>query len=319
MKKKSIQLAFFIFLFTAKSHAEVGAPIADYKPDQIAKNAWVIHGPTEMPSAENQGFMNNPGFVLTEKGVVIIDPGSSVQAGEMVLRVLNKITKKPVLAVFNTHIHGDHWLGNQAIKKAFPSATIYGHPKMLQAINDGDGDMWLSLMDNLTEGATKGTTVTPPTHKTDHGDVLKIDNKHFKIHHYGHNHTHSDIMIEVIEDKIIFLGDNVLADRIPRMSDGNFKGVMHAIDEIIKVDATVWVPGHGKTNGKSMLKDFHNYLSSVYETARKAFDNDMDSSDVKSLLLKSTAKYKKWSGYDDQIGKHGAQAYMEVESWSFNI
>ena len=188
---------------------------------------------------------------------------------------------------------------------------------MIQAIKDGEGDSWISLMDKMTDGATIGTNVTPPANAVNHGDEFIIGNKHFKIHHHGHSHTHTDIMIEVVEDKIVFLGDNVLADRIPRMSDGNFKGVMHAIDEVIKIDATVWVPGHGKTNGKSMLKDFHNYLSSIYATAKKAFDADLDSSDVKALLLKETSNYKSWSGYDDEIGKHGAQAYMEVEASEF--
>ena len=307
----------FILLFMSNTHAGIAPPIPDYTPDKIGEEAWVIHGPLGMPSVKNQGFMNNPGIVFTDKGVVIIDPGSSLQSGEMVLRAVGKLTKKPVMAVFNTHIHGDHWLGNQAIKAAYPNVKIYGHPKMIQAIKDGEGDSWVSLMDKMTDGATIGTNVTPPANAVNHGDELIIGNKHFKIHHHGHCHTHTDIMIEVVEDKIVFLGDNVLADRIPRMSDGNFKGAMHAIDEVIKIDATVWVPGHGKTNGKSMLKDFHNYLSSIYATAKKAFDDDLDSSDVKALLLKETSNYKSWSGYDDEIGKHGTQAYMEVEASEF--
>lgn len=306
-----------IFLSIKTAQAGVGAPLPDYTPDKIGNESWVIHGPLGMPSAENQGFMNNPGIVLTDAGVVIIDPGSSLQAGEMVLRALTKLTKKPVVAVFNTHIHGDHWLGNQAIKASFPNAKIYGHPKMIQAVKDGEGNSWVSLMEKLSEGATSGTKVTPPTSAVGHGDIIVVGNKHFKIHHYGHCHTHTDIMIEVVEDKIVFLGDNVLAERIPRMSDGNFKGAMHAIDEVSKVDATVWVPGHGPTNGKSILKNFHNYLSNVYDTAKKAFDKDLDSSDVKPLLLKITSEYKNWSGYEDEIGKHGAQAYMEVEASEF--
>jgi len=317
MNFKNTALLPLFFLFISNSFAGVAPPLPDYTPDKIARETWVIHGPLGLPSAKNQGFMNNPGIVMTGKGVVIIDPGSSLQSGEMVLRAVSKLTKDPVIAVFNSHIHGDHWLGNQAIKAAYPNAKIYGHPRMIQAIKDGEGDSWVSLMENMTDGATRGTNVTPPAYPVNHGDIIAVGNKHFKIHHYGHCHTHTDIMVEVVEEKVVFLGDNVLENRIPRMVDGNFKGNMHAIDEALKIDATVWVPGHGKTNGKAILKDFHDYLESVYNTAKKAFNNDLDSSDVKPLLLKATTKYNKWSGYEGEIGKHGAQAYLEVEASEF--
>ncbi len=87
-----------------------------WTPEQIAPGVYVIHGPTELPSPDNQGFMNNPAFIVTDAGVVVVDPGSSVQVGEMVLERIGQVTDKPVLAVFNSHIHGDHWLGNQAIR-----------------------------------------------------------------------------------------------------------------------------------------------------------------------------------------------------------
>ena len=50
-----------------------------------------------------------------QDGVILVDPGSTYQVGKQVLAEIKKVTTKPVVAVFNTHIHGDHWLGNQAI------------------------------------------------------------------------------------------------------------------------------------------------------------------------------------------------------------
>ena len=96
------------FLFSPLSLADKGPALKDYPAEQVTENVYVIHGPLGMPNPENQGFMNNPAFVITNDGIVIIDPGSSVQTGEMLLRVMAKISDKPVIAVFNTHIHGDH-------------------------------------------------------------------------------------------------------------------------------------------------------------------------------------------------------------------
>jgi glyoxylase-like metal-dependent hydrolase (beta-lactamase superfamily II) len=34
--------------------------------------------------------------------------------------------------IFNTHVHGDHWLGNQAIVERYPAVKIYAHPNMIE-------------------------------------------------------------------------------------------------------------------------------------------------------------------------------------------
>ena len=293
------------------------AAVKDYPFEKVADNTWVIHGPLEMPNVGNQGFMNNPGIVLTSEGAVIIDPGSSVQAGEMVLRMLKAVTKTPVVAVFNTHIHGDHWLGNQAIKAAYPDIPVYGHTEMLAMIEDGVGDTWVEMMDKLTEGATRGTRVVGPDRALKHGDSITIGNKTFLIHHYGQAHTRTDIMIEVAEDSVVFLGDNVTTNRIPRMSDGNFTGNIDSVDNILKINANIWIPGHGRTGDADMVKGYRDYLAAVYASARQAFNEDLDSSDVKPIALKATVKYKDCAGYEGEIGPQGAQAYMEVEATEF--
>ena len=295
----------------------LAATVQDRPFEKVAENTWVIHGPLEMPNVENQGFMNNPGVVLTSEGAVIVDPGSSLQSGEMVLRMLKDITDQPVVAVFNTHIHGDHWLGNQAIRAAYPNVPIYGHTEMLVMIKDGAGDTWVELMEKLTEGATKGTLVVGPDHALNHGDTIKVANKTFRIHHHGQAHTRTDLMIEVVEDSVVFLGDNVTTNRIPRMTDGNFTGNINSVDRILEVEASTWIPGHGNTGDTAMVKGYREYLAAVYAAAKQAFDADMDSSDVKPIALKTTAAYKDWAGYESEIGPQGAQAYMEVEAAEF--
>ncbi len=289
---------------------------------KVNDNVWVMHGPLEHPNPENKGFMNNPGVVKTSKGLVVVDPGSSVQTGEMVLNAIKNISDKsisgkPVVAVFNTHVHGDHWLGNQAIKAAYPDVKIYGHPEMIKEVEEGEGESWVALMDRLTEGATKGTKVIAPDHAVNDGDTIQVGNTHFRIHHYGQAHTKTDIMIEVVEDKTVFLGDNVLADRIPRMVDGTFQGNINACDKILDVGATTWVPGHGPTGGVETVKNYRQYLSLVYAAAKQAFDNDLDSSDVIAISQKTTKAFSAWSGYEEELGTHGAQAYAEIEEAEF--
>ena len=285
--------------------------------EQINENSWVMHGPRELPNPENKGFMNNPGIIKTSAGLVIIDPGSTVHIGENVLEEIKTISDLPIVATFNTHVHGDHWLANQAIKAAYPDVKIYGHQNMLDEIADGAGEEWVTLMDNMTEGASKGTEVVAPDNAVNSDDVIKVGNTQFKIHHYGIAHTRTDIMIEVVEESIVFLGDNVLAKRIPRMTDGNFQGSISSINSVLETNAKHYVPGHGPTGDSSMVKDYLNYLTLIYEAAQQAFEDDLDSSDVLAITKETTAAYKDWYGYEELLGPQGAQAYSEVEEAEF--
>jgi len=288
-----------------------------YKFEKVTNNTWIMHGPRELPNPQNRGFMNNPGVIETSAGLVVVDPGSTVEVGKNVLVEINKISQKPIVAVFNTHIHGDHWLANQAIKAAYPDVKIYGHPEMLAEIEQGEGDNWVKTMETMTEGASKGTVVVGPNNAIDNTDVIQIGDTHFKIHHYGIAHTKTDIMIEVVENSVVFLGDNVLALRIPRTTDGTFAGNIATIKTILKSNAKIYVPGHGPTGDNNMVEQYLNYLTQIYEAAKKTFDEDLDSSDVITITKETTAMYKDWYGYADLVGPQGAQAYSEIEAAEF--
>jgi glyoxylase-like metal-dependent hydrolase (beta-lactamase superfamily II) len=306
-----------LLMSTAYADTNKAAAIPDYAADKLSNTVWVIHGPTELPNPKNQGFMNNPGIVLTSNGVVIVDPGSSLQTGEMVLRVLKTISDKPVVAVFNTHVHGDHWLGNQAMLAAYPKAKIYAHPEMITEAKAGAADEWIKLMQSMTKGATGGTVAVLPNTEVNAADIITIGDTHFRIYHNAQAHTRTDIMIEVVEQKLMFLGDNVTYKRIPRMVDGNFKGSFEAIDMALASKAKFWVPGHGPSGDVSVVHAYRDYLNGVYSAAKLAFDTNLDSSEVRAMAEKNTIAFKDWSGYKDEIGRHGVQAYAEIEAAEF--
>lgn len=291
--------------------------VRDYPLDQVAENVWVIHGPKAFPNVENQGFMNNPGIVLTSAGAVVVDPGSSLYAGEMVLRMMKRVANLPVVAVFNTHVHGDHWLGNGAIHAAYPDAPIYAHPEMIRDARAGEGERWNRNLAQLTEGFTEGTEIIYPTQPLNHGDEIQVGDKTFRMHHYGTAHSRTDLMIEVVEDGVLFLGDNVMAERFGGMQSGTFQGNINALNRVLESAAGTWVPGHGPTGDASVVTNYRDYLQQIYEAARFAFNEDMDSAEVKTVAEERTTAYKRWAGYDFEVGRHASQAYLEVEAAEF--
>lgn len=310
-------LSSFVFLMFFSFINISAAEITGHPLKKIAKNTYVIHGPLEYPSKKNKGFMNNPGFIVTERGVVVIDPGSSVQVGRMVLNKIKTVTKKPVTHVLNTHIHGDHWLGNQAFAEAFPKAVIMAHPEMIKRAKAGAAKQWVSLMSKFTGGASNGTRAVIPNKTINDKQLLKTGGIQFRIHAPNKAHSFTDIMIEVVEESVVFLGDNVLYKRLPRMDDATFKGNAKACQIAIDLAAKTYVPGHGASGGKEIIIPFMNYLNIIYAEVGKNYEAGMTDFEMKPKILLKLQKYFKWSGFNDEVGKHISLAVLEYERDSF--
>lgn len=298
-------------------NVEANQAVPNYPAVQIAPRTWVIHGPTGIPSEQNRGFMNNPTFSVTANGVVVVDPGSSRQIGEMLLRQIRKVTKKPVSHVLNTHIHGDHWLGNHAIAQAFPSAKFHAHPKMIEQAHDGEARIWLTLLLKMTDGATAGTEAIVPTHELFDGQELVVDDLTFRIYSSKHAHTQTDVMIEVVQDAVMILGDNVSMQRLGRMDDGSFRGNINACERARQSTAKVFVPGHGPTGDASTVLVYCDYLSDLYREVGVLAEQGMADFEMKAHLLPKFAAFANWAGFESGFGKHVSLAMLEYENASF--
>lgn len=318
------QLVFIFAVFALASQfvsadaAKKGPPLAaKYTADRITDAVYVIHGPVADPGVENQGFMNNPAFVLTDAGVVVIDPGSSVQSGEMVIEKIREVTDQPVVATFSSHIHGDHWLGNQAIREVWPDAKLYGHPNLISLVDAGEGQAWVDLMLRLTEGATSGTSVVAADIAVNDGDSISIGGKTFAIHHTGKAHTTSDIVVHVVEEDVLFLGDNAMNRRLGRIDDGSFKGLIAVLKKAIDINGKHYVPGHGPSGGKEVAEQFLLLVSTIYETVQKEYENDLADFEMKPVIVSKLDQWKDWQGFEHGIGKFISLAYIEVEEDAF--
>lgn len=194
---KHLIITSFLILVTSH-HVTVTASEFNYPIKQVTNKIQVIFGPLDLPDSNNRGFRNNVIIVNTSKGIVLMDPGGSAWTGEMVARKIKAMSDKPVVAVFNSHAHGDHWLGNEGIKRHFPNAIIYGHPLMKERLEKSDGEYWLETINRITENTADGKHVVIPDKTVNDGDVISVGDTDFRIIHTGKAHTDNDIMIEIV-------------------------------------------------------------------------------------------------------------------------
>jgi len=288
-----------------------------YQAEEIADGVHVIHGPLGVPSPGNQGFMNNPAFVETGAGVVVIDPGSSVQVGEMVLARIHEVTDKPVVAVFDTHVHGDHWLGNQAIREKYPDVKLYAHPEMIKRARESEAEAWVERMEMLTEGATKGTKALIPENALDDLQEFRLKGLTLRIHIAPAAHSYTDAMTEVVEDSLLYTGDNVTYKRLPRFDDGTFRGSIAACDRALGLKLKHYVPGHGPSGGPEVVESFRTYTRTIYDTAAELYEEGLADFEMKDQISNKLAAFHDWAGYDEFLGKTISLAIIEAEKASF--
>jgi len=284
-----------------------------YPPQKVSADTYVIHGPQGVPSKANQSFMNNPSWIITTDGVVVIDPGSSVQAGRMVVAQLRKTTRKPVTHVFNTHVHGDHWLGNQAILEAWPNATMIAHPDMIKLAKNGADAFWIKLMSDMTGGYTDGTRAVIPTIEAANGQEFKIGGKTFRIHSSTDAHSKTDLMIEMVEDRILFTGDNVLSRQVMNLRDGTFKGIIKATDQALALNARLYVPGHGQSGDRAFVAEQKVYFDTLLSEVRRMYAEGKNDYEMKPVIAEKLKAYKDWAEWESNFGQQISLAILEIE------
>jgi len=290
----------------------------DYPITRITDKVYVIYGPLDLPTEQNRGFRNNIVIVLTGEGAVLLDPGGSAAAGELAVRKVKSLTDRPVVAVFNSHAHGDHWLGNEGVKRTWPDAVIYGHSKLKTRVEGPDGRMWLETINRLTKGKADGQRVAPIDKTVANGDLVRIGDTQFRIHHTGKAHTDNDIMVEIVGQSVLFTGDVVRNGMLGVMEeDASFKGNIAAIDFIVGKNFMYYIPGHGKGGAVDVAAHYRAYLDAVYKSVQTLYKQGLADYEMKPKVITKAADFKTWSGFDLRVGPHISRAYLEVEAEAF--
>jgi len=232
------------------------------------------------------------------------------------MKQVRKVTDKPVTHVLNTHVHGDHWLGNQAVREAYPDAVIMAHPEMIRRVGEV-AEHWVSTMSRLSGGFTDGTRAVIPTVAIDNGEELQTGGITFRIHAPPEAHSHTDIMIQVLEDSVVFAGDNCLFGRLPRLDDATFKGNIEACRVAARLKARHYVPGHGPTGGVEIVHAYETYLVTLYAEVKKHYDAGKSDFEMKDAVVAKLKPYHNWVHFNDVVGKHISLAFLEIERASF--
>lgn len=321
---KSPALAIAVLLATWAVSALIDVPQSDAAANapsfdmvRVTEGVSVIYGPLVLPDEHNRGFATMSWWWIPVTALLSSTQGQCL-GGEQVAAAINAISPAPVVAVFNSHAHGDHWLGNEGIRRVYPNVDIYGHPKMKARVEGSDGPQWLEQIERLTKGSANGHVVVAPTKTVVDGDEIVIGDTTFRIHHRGPAHTDNDIMIEIVEKRVLFTGDIVRNGLLGLMeSDSSFAGNVAAIDALLAMDIKHYIPGHGKIGGKDAVTAYRTYLDTLLNQVRAHYAEGMADYEMKPAVNRALSSFSDWEGFSMRLGAHVSRAFLEVESEEF--
>ena len=252
----------------------------DFYFKRMNKNLFIMHGVNRPPDRENMGFNHNVVLIEAKNGLIVIDPGR-YKIGLHVLEQIREVSDKPIIAIFNTHDHDDHWFANAILKDAYPDAKIYAHKLMQSAAEKLYGGVY------KYRGFTfdKAEKITFADELLDDGDRLTIDSEDFYIQHPKNAHTNNDIAITHLNTNTIIMGDLLMESNLAHFGlDASILGNIEFLDMVNRQEEYVlYVPGHGLSGDKERcFAPYLTFMNIIREETNREIDGD-DDMNVKAI------------------------------------
>jgi cyclase len=235
--------------------------------EKVSANLWVI--------------MNNGGNVAvmpTPEGVLLVDDKFAADAPDIVAKV-KTISDKPIRYILNTHQHGDHTGGNEALMAANAEIII---SKRARA--------------NMVELKQPGL---PRITFSDESQVFLGGNQVI-AKYVGRGHTNGDAVIYFPGERVLHTGDLFVTPGAPfcdTANGGSIKEWDATIQKALQYDFDTVIPGHGPVSKKADLVKWAQTLGTIRSRIKTACAGGADDAskrlDLKDLGMTTAGMFER--------------------------
>lgn len=238
--RKAVAIILVILAFVLGGAAIVWVKIKHSMPDPNVHLEVVAAAPDVYWI---KGGVSNMGFIVGRTSVIAIDAQFYELTAANALAAIGKVTPKAVGHVVITHSDPDHVNG----LPSFPRGVeVIAHPRT-------KSDMLAALDDWKPNPAAPSEAVRRylPSRLVSSQADLDIDGVHLAIMHIAPAHTDGDLIVYLPADKVVFAGDILTPEigaypGIHLEKHGSSLGWIRTLEEMLRLDAKVYVSGHGK-------------------------------------------------------------------------
>jgi glyoxylase-like metal-dependent hydrolase (beta-lactamase superfamily II) len=205
----------------------------------------------------------NVGFVIGERGILVIDTGLGPRNGSAVLEVAKELGGSRALYLVTTHFHPEHDLGAQV----FPESTTLIRSND-QAKDIAEFGLQLAQVfarrSAINAELLKDADFRKANVTFDRDYALDLGGVQVQLFAMGANHTRGDTAIWVESDRVLFSGD--VAMRPQPVFASPYSTIRHWLSSLDRLEAlkpAVIVPSHGPTGDAAFISGYRNYLIEV--------------------------------------------------------
>lgn len=283
---------------------------ADLMVQPVTENVYAIVGPHEQRNPQNLANNATFGFVVTEDGVVLVDPGGSYKGAAQVAAAIKTVTNQPVKIVINSGGQDHRWLGNGYFKER--GARIIASTAAVEDHKARTVDHFFALTNMMGKDALAGTEAVYASETFEAELDLDFGGQRFEVRHVGAAHTLGDSFIWMPDLGVMFSGDIVYVERMlgagPAQDSASWVEVFTAM---AAYNPTYIVPGHGPvTDLERATAETYDYLVYLRTHIGKLLE---DGEPIEKGVNIDQSKFKHLKVFD-QISKRNSQnIYMQME------
>lgn len=203
------------------------------------------------------GEGGNIGVLTGEDGVLVIDDQFAELAPKIKLAIA-RLNPNEIRFVVNTHLHGDHVGGNEALAK--DGAIVVAHSNVRERMST----------EPPMEGQQREAATNMALPVITFGDQITFhfDDQEIRVFHGPPAHTDGDVAIWIKESNVIHTGDLFVTYGFPYIDEtagGSLNGMIDFLAIILEVidDQTKVIPGHGPVSSKSDIEEFRAKLMEI--------------------------------------------------------
>ena len=307
----------FLLLLLFSTNLFAQGTIEEHKKNSAAIKDSLIKVSDNVHIILPLGVATNILVYESEDGFIIVD-AQFEELEPTITKLLNSISDKPVLYVFNTHFHFDHVDGNKAFGKK--GVKIIGHDNLRKRLLTNQ-----VIGGRLIQKAYPYNALPYITFS----DSLTIHEKdeEIKIFYVKNAHTDTDAFIEFKNENIFHTGDVFVRYGFPFIDEnngGNIFGIIKSVDDLIsRIDNTTKIiPGHGPISNKKDLILYRNNLQLIVNRIREGILNNLS---VEQVIQNDPLKDINWNididwntGFSDnslKAGQNISKVYKMIKEY----
>lgn len=260
--------------------------------------------------SDNDGSANAT-FLVGPDEVFVVDSGLDAREGEKLLREIRKVSPQPVKYILNTHYHPDHQGANGVVgPEAVIISTAFTREKTLEWIARQKTNEKRSAVE---AGAMPDFRFRAATETMGVELTVYVGQHAVEIHAVGPAHTGGDAYAYFPDQGVVSTGDLCLTNSSPAMDRGSAKNWIRALDGMLALRATRFVPGHFGVSSRKELQRFRDYLAELYAQVKKMAEAGATLKQVREgVKMEKYADFRQYPKYEATFADNAAAIYEQL-------